>query len=265
MARHPRRAQTGQALVEYLLVITVIGLGCMVGVGYLRDSTATAYTRQQQALVAPTFGAINYVAPTATPTVTPTTALSANGSGGTGGNNNVTMGTATSTTVVTTATPIPTATVTPSNVRTATQLNSASTKSQETQYWLRVYNDALSPASGLKARIFLDLSEVYSAGYTASDVTTNKYWDQCGAAQLGAVTVWDAARRIYSVDVDWQGYSFGASSYCEVQFSIHLTGWQSVWNGQNDPATTGLNYGNYATASGIPIYRNGTRVYGNEP
>jgi len=115
MARRPRQAHAGQSLVEYLLLITVIGIGCIAGMGYLRNSTATAYGKHEQALIAPTFVPSTYVAPTATPT--PVT-----------------------------------------EVRTAVQLDSANTKTEESQYQVRLYNDGYAPVSGLKARIFFNLA-----------------------------------------------------------------------------------------------------------
>lgn len=225
MARRPRQAHAGQALVEYLLLITVVGIGVLAGIGYLRDSTATAYTRRQQALVAPTFVPSTAVAPTATP--------------------------------------VPVA-----EVRTAAQLDGANTKKKETQYQVRLYNDDTAPISGLTARVFFDLSEISDAGYTAADVVTTELADSCGAAQLGAVTAWDAGNNIYYVNIDWGGYSFPAAGSCEVDLSIHLTNWDEVWPPQKkktDFSAAGLNYGNFQSTGNIPVYRSGTRVYGNEP
>jgi len=163
-----------------------------------------------------------------------------------------------------TPSPIPSGSPTVAAVHVAV-MNGSGGSNQETQYRLRLYNDGGGAQTGFTARIYLNLSEIYAAGFTARDVTTAKYWDQCGTVRPGPVTVWDSARSLYYIDLDWQGYSFAARSSCEVQLSIHLVGWQSVWNGANDPAAQGLSSSSYLTTTSIPVYRTGVKVYGNEP
>ncbi len=96
------------------------------------------------------------------------------------------------------------------------------------------------------------------------DVVTAKYWDQCNAVRVGAVTVWDSAQSLYYIDVDRQNYAFPVRGSCEVQYTIHLAEWQPVWNGANNPATQGLSSSEYLTTA-IPAYQNRVKVYGNEP
>jgi len=222
MPRRPRRAHAGQALVEYLLLITVVGVGCLAGIGYLRDSTATAYTRQQQALIAPTFAPSTYVAPTATPT--PVT-----------------------------------------EVRTAVQHDSANTKTEESQYQVRLYNDGYAPASGLKARVFFNLTARDEMKYTGANVAADELADSCGAAQFGPITAWNDANKVYYMDIDWPGRSFASGSYCEVELSLHLKDWDKAWDWKDDYSYDGLNYGNYKSTGFIPVYRDGVKVYGTEP
>ncbi len=160
--------------------------------------------------------------------------------------------------------PTPSASPTTAAVHVAA-MNGGGGSNQETQYRVRLYNDSGGTQGGLKARIYVNLSELFAAGLTARDVTLAKYWDQCGAVQLGPVTVWDSARSLYYVELTWQGYTFAASSSCEVQFSIHLAGWQAVWNATNDPAAQGLSSSSYLTTTNIPAYRHNMKIYGNEP
>jgi len=160
--------------------------------------------------------------------------------------------------------PTPSASPTTAAVHVAA-MNGGGGSNQETQYRVRLYNDSGGTQGGLKARIYVNLSEVFAAGLTARDVTLAKYWDQCNAVQLGPVTVWDNARSLYYVELTWQGYTFAASSSCEVQFSIHLAGWQAVWNATNDPAAQGLSSSSYLTTTNIPAYRHNMKIHGNEP
>ncbi len=222
MARRPRQAHAGQSLVEYLLLIAFVCIGCIAGMGYLRNSTATAYGKHERALIAPTFVPSTYVAPTATPT--PVT-----------------------------------------EVRTAVQLDSANTKTEESQYQVRLYNDGYAPVSGLKARIFFNLSAKDETKYTGTDVAADELSDSCGAAQLGPITAWNAANSVYYVDINWQGRSFTSGSYCEVELSLHLKDWNKAWDWKDDYSYNGLNYGNYKSTGFIPVYRDGLLVYGVEP
>ena len=144
-------------------------------------------------------------------------------------------------------------------------MNGGGGQSQETQYRVRLYNDSATAQSGLKARVFLNLSEIAAAGLTPQNVVSVKYWDQCNAVQIGPVTAWDTARSLYYVDLNWRGYSFAKGSFCEVQFSLHLDNWQNFWNGANDPSAQGLGASTYLTTPNLPVYRNGVKVSGIEP
>ena len=220
MSRRPQRAYAGQSIIEYLLLISVVGIGSFAGIYFLQGSTTAAYNRQQQALVSPTFAA--YAVPTATPT------------------------------------PVTT-------VRTAAQLDSPNTKTQESQYQVRLYNDGYTPVSGLKARIFFNLSAKSETEYTGSDVRADKLVDSCGSAQLGPIATWDAANNVYYVDINWQGQSFTSGSYCEVKLSLHLNDGSNAWDWKDDYSYNGLDYGNYKSTGRITAYRNGLLVYGTEP
>ena len=103
-----------------------------------------------------------------------------------------------------------------------------------------MYNDSATPQSGLTVRVFVDLSEVFAAGLSNTDVVTAKYWDQCGAVVIGPAQNWRTGTTIYAIDLTWQGRTFAPGSSCEVQFSIHPSGWQSVWNSANDYSYQGL-------------------------
>ncbi|HEU5327199.1 MAG TPA: cellulase family glycosylhydrolase [Thermomicrobiales bacterium] len=171
-----------------------------------------------------------------------------------------------------TPSPTPTNTPTPAPTSTPTAKVAAhvtaklgNVSNQETQYRVRLYNDSATPQSGLTVRVFVDLSELFAAGLSGADVATAKYWDQCGAVAIGPAQNWRAGTTIYAIDLTWQGYTFAPGSACEVQFSIHPSGWQAVWNSANDYSYQGLNGGAYRRTDRLPVYQNGVRVAGTEP
>ena len=134
---------------------------------------------------------------------------------------------------------------------------------QETQYQIRLFNISAQAQANLKVRLFFDLTEVYAAGLTSTNVFVEKFFDQCGVT-FGPVTVWNAAAKVYYVDVSWGGFSFPANSSCEIHVRPRLDGWQTVWNGANDYSSQGL-ISSYTTTQKIPAYQNNVRVYGVEP
>ncbi len=126
---------------------------------------------------------------------------------------------------------------------------------QETQYKVRLYNDSSQSQSGLKVRVFVNVSELIAAGLSATDVATEKFWDQCNTVTITPLSAWDAAQAIYYVDLNFGSYSLPASSACELHFRIRTAGWQLVWNSANDYSRQGLTCcGPYITTSRLPVY-----------
>lgn len=138
-------------------------------------------------------------------------------------------------------------------------------------------NKSTSPAQArddLRLRYFVDLSELYAAGFTAANVTVTAPFHQgSGITQLQP---WgDPARRIFYTEAAFDGvliYPGGLSEFRrEVQFRMTVpAAAASVWNNANDPswdpAYVGA-AGDYGfSAARIPIYaRSGTRLAGVEP
>ena len=275
----PRGAFAGQSLVEYSLIIAFVCLGCIAGLSYLRSGAERSFERHGVTLGEPTFAAYNYTPAPLTPTATATRVPV--GSGGGAGGGGITVGTGDETATpptggqpapTATTASAPTATAAPPTATTATtsvtvsaRINGSAGSTQETQYWVQLNNTGATARTGMSARVYVDLSEVYAAGLSASNVTTTEYWDQCGTAQLGPVTAWDVARRLYYVQISWQGQSFQPNGSCQVQFTVRMANWQTAWNGANDHSFQGLSTGGMATTTNIPAYRNGARVYGVEP
>ena len=284
----PARGRSGQAMVEYSLLVAFICLGCVVALNYLRDGTRVTFERHGQVLGAPTFAPSALVAPLATATATATSTPVPVGSGAANnvsvGGTNPTATTGTGATATATAAAAPTATVvagagavaptpttaTATNVRFTAAVTSSD--SQVTRYWLKIENTGTTPVSGLKARIYLNLSEVYAAGLTATSVAVDRDWDECTTAQFGSITAYDAGQYLYYIDVDWSaqtlivpGQYYTPGSFCNLKFGVRLSGWQNNWNGANDYAYQGTPYGNLGSSSSIPAYRNGIIFSGSQP
>ena len=271
MRRRPQGAREGQSVVEYALLIAFVVIGSVAGISFLQGSTAAAYTKQQQALVAPTYVPSTYVAPTATTTATATpTAVPSGNSSGSG--SNVTIGASGSGEA--TATAAAAVTATPTVVTSGTYRSSATlyndTTTQGASYAVKMTATNTSSADGVTARIFINLKEYYTAGRSTNDITINADGsDYCSTSMSGWKT-YNAASYIYYVEITFSGeiqgasgaYPWNDSCIARVRFSNYSL---NLWNGSNDPSQSGLMRDTYTTSPQIPVYRNGTRVYGNEP
>jgi endoglucanase len=140
-----------------------------------------------------------------------------------------------------------------------------------------IQNKSTTPAqsrSDLRLRYFVDLTELYAAGFTAANVTVNAAFNQgSGVSQMKP---WgDPAKRIFYTEVAFDGvaiYPGGLSEFRkEVQFRMSVPATAaSLWNNANDPSwdpaytTSTAEYG--LTAPKIPIYGgSGERLFGQEP
>ncbi|MCM3174393.1 glycoside hydrolase family 9 protein [Paenibacillus sp. MER 99-2] len=117
----------------------------------------------------------------------------------------------------------------------------------------------------LSFKYFLDLSEVYAAGRTVSDVNVTASYAE--GATISQPVVVDANQHIYAITADFSGtkiYPGGEGHYRkEIQFRI--SGPQGAWNSSNDHSFQNLGTGNVAKSVYLPVYDAGVRVYGQEP
>jgi hypothetical protein len=136
-------------------------------------------------------------------------------------------------------------------------------------------NRSAFPAQGstqFAFRYYLDLSTLYAAGYDASAITVTSNYIQNGSA-APALQVYDAARHIYFVNVDFSGTLIqpgsGTSYWREAQFRMTLRQGipTTAWNPARDPSNAGLLIGgnNLTTTTKIPVYENGTLLTGSNP
>ena len=128
-----------------------------------------------------------------------------------------------------------------------------------------VYNMTAWPAraaTDVELRYFVDLSEIYEAGYAASDVQITTNYMQSG--RVDGLKVWNEDAHIYYLSIvydDGALYPGGQSQYrSEVQ--ARMTGPAGIWDDSNDFSYTGLSSGN---GDHLALYENGVLVYGSEP
>jgi endoglucanase len=124
------------------------------------------------------------------------------------------------------------------------------------------------PSERLSYRYFVNLSEVFAAGYTLDDITiTTSYSQGSGISDL---IVWDEDNDVYYVAVYFYGiniYPGGQSAHRrEAQFRLALPDDldEPVWDSTNDWSYTGLTETAVKTVY-IPVYDDGLKIFGEEP
>ena len=123
----------------------------------------------------------------------------------------------------------------------------------------------------LAFRYYVDLSELFAAGYNEASVNvTTSYTQGASATQL---KVHDAARKIYYTEISYGGVRIapggGGAYWKETQFRLALKPGVSVtaWNPVNDFSYSGLTVGNQSTkkTERIPVFEDGKKLSGLEP
>lgn len=134
-----------------------------------------------------------------------------------------------------------------------------------------VYNKTAWPArvtDNLMLRYYMDLSEIYAAGGTASDLTLTTNYSEGGKG--AGIYCHDEEKHIYYAEIDFSGtkiYPGGQSAYKkEVQFRI--TSNNGVWDASNDPSyqeLIGTNGSSEVRAVHMALFEDGKLVFGTVP
>lgn len=120
----------------------------------------------------------------------------------------------------------------------------------------------------LAFRYYVDLSELYNAGYSVDAVQATLPYSQ--GATVSPLRAHDAARRIYYVEVDFSGTRIAPGSATgfrrEAQLRVGMrSGFPAgAWNAANDPSFIGLTE-TLGKSDRIPVFESGTRLSGVEP
>lgn len=143
-------------------------------------------------------------------------------------------------------------------------INNQGTGFTEISAYLNNRSDAPArAASDLSYHYFVNLSEVYSAGYTVSDVNVTSNYNN--GAKVSQLTAYDAANHIYYVNIDFTGITIspGSSNFRkEAQFRVSLRQGLpgSAWDPTNDWSFQGLttNKSSPIVSNYIPVYEAGS-------
>ena len=119
----------------------------------------------------------------------------------------------------------------------------------------------------LSFNYYMDLSEVFAAGYKVSDLTVTTNYVEFPVT-ISPFTQYSG--NIYYIKITFNDgtniYPGGQSQYAaEVQFRIGAPSGTSFWNPANDFSYTGLVSGTAAKTAYIPVYDGTKLLYGNEP
>lgn len=150
---------------------------------------------------------------------------------------------------------------------------------QSTQITLNVNNYADEPPhlqTGMSVRVYFDISSLYAAGQTISDVSTPVYYDAADqidgkATSISAPAQWGGTSScVYYVTINWGSDAIGLPPSRAFEFAfVDALGpaYKFYWNSAASPFMTGLVAGTYASSPDpyLPVYINGTLAYGQTP
>lgn len=146
--------------------------------------------------------------------------------------------------------------------------------SQGSQITLTLHSDTTQPpqlVKGLKVRYFFDISELIAAGQSISAVSVAIYYDQnANATGGGPIAVngpfaWNNSTTLYYVEFDWSAYALWYTRDLEFGLNVAIgSDYLFHWDPTNDWSRQGIT-STKATTSYIPVYRDGTLVFGQEP
>jgi hypothetical protein len=121
----------------------------------------------------------------------------------------------------------------------------------------------------LSFRYFIDVSEFLANGASAADITISTNYNQ--GAKLTGPFPWNASQTIYYVTLDFGGtliYPGGQSAFKkDAQFRIAAPQNTSYFDASNDWSFEGVSPDESAPSQTvkIPVYREGTLIFGKEP
>jgi hypothetical protein len=163
-----------------------------------------------------------------------------------------------------TPTPTPTPRVTPTPTPTAPPAGNiqvsaaiAGEDSSQTKYNVTVKNNGASALSGFSARVYVDLSEVFAAGKTATCVERfDPASFTCSLVQFSG--------NVYYANLNYGTYSLAAGASIEYKITVRTSDFSNFWNPANDYSRGGLT-ATYSVTTRIPVYQGTTLVSGTNP
>lgn len=142
----------------------------------------------------------------------------------------------------------------------------------ETTIRCRLNNRSNFPAresESLSYRIYVDLSEVFDAGYDAQDVVINS--SLLNGGTFSDLQIANSSSHLYFVEVSYLGQDispgFGNRYRRDAELTIGLdSSIPDVWDSSNDPSLTNLPFGQSSIVKTemIPVYDAGILIYGEQ-
>lgn len=131
-----------------------------------------------------------------------------------------------------------------------------------------VYNMTGWPARAAhnaELRYFIDLSEVYDAGGSASGITVSTNYMKDATAD--GIKVWDEDNHIYYLSVKFDEGKFfpGGQEQYKKEIQVRMKSNNGTWDSNNDPSYEGMRAGSMVAGVKLALYENGRLVYGTEP
>ena len=120
-------------------------------------------------------------------------------------------------------------------------------------------------AKNVEFRYFIDLSEVISAGGSASSVEITQNYMQSGRVE--GLKTWDEAKNIYYLSVVFDDGALypGGQSQCKAEIQVRMRNPNGKWDPSNDPSYAGIQTGTLITGEKTALYEDGELVFGTEP
>ncbi len=145
--------------------------------------------------------------------------------------------------------------------------------SERTQLTVNIHNETSRPpqfVDGLKIRYFFNILELISAGQSIKDISVQTMYDEAASldgtpASIRGPVAWDEKNGVYYVEIDWTGCSFYGDR--EYQFALVAgqdSNWKTHWDTANDWSRTDIT-SQYSINENISVFKDGVKVFGNEP
>ncbi len=138
--------------------------------------------------------------------------------------------------------------------------SSGSDDTQRSDFYYRVVNTGTSPRSNISVRVYFTLD----GSQPAFRYVLERWWDQSNAATVSGPV--QASGSTYYFTVNYGSATLAAGSSWEFQTTLHLTDWALNFSGSNDWwHNTGILPSTYTDWTRIPVYVNGSLVWGSVP
>lgn len=145
---------------------------------------------------------------------------------------------------------------------------------ERSQLTVRITNDtACYPrrVGTLKARYFIDISEMVAKGQSIKELSTAVMYDEAlivdgKGTKINGPYAWDEENNIYYYELDWTGDAFhGDREFHFAMVPALDSNWKPNWDPTNDYSRQGLDDEDFKVTEKITLYEGDKLVWGKEP